>query len=185
VSTGERRAREERGGGGLDIYLVRHAVAHKRDAARWPDDRLRPLTGKGEEAFRLTARTLGRMETRVGAVFSSPLTRAWQSASLLESEGGWPAPEKCMELSPEMQPSELLSSLAEREGLGEMGAVALVGHRPSLHEFASYMISGDPHGVEFKIKKGGLVALRFPEGLRPGTGVLRGLFTPELLQQTP
>ncbi|CAN5125695.1 hypothetical protein BH24ACT16_BH24ACT16_03090 [soil metagenome] len=178
---GEGRVRDGRGGGALDIYLVRHAVAHKRNPARWPDDRLRPLTRKGEEAFRLTARTLGRLETSVGAVLSSPLTRAWQTASLLESEGSWPAPEKCSELSPETRSSEILSSLAGREGLGEMGVVALVGHRPSLHELASYMISGDPYGVEFKIKKGGLVVLRFPEGLRIGTGVLRGVFTPELL----
>ena len=28
----------------MDLYLVRHAVAFGRDAARWPDDSARPLT---------------------------------------------------------------------------------------------------------------------------------------------
>ena len=59
--------------------------------------------------------------------------------------------------------------------------MALVGHRPSLHELASYMISGSPGGVEVKIKKGGVVVMRFRDGLRAGSGVLRGLVPPSLL----
>src|SRR5207253_362118 len=30
------------------LYLVRHAIAENRDAERWPDDALRPLTKDGE-----------------------------------------------------------------------------------------------------------------------------------------
>lgn len=165
----------------MDIYLVRHAVARKRDPGRWPDDRLRPLTRRGAEDFRHAARALGRLEGRIGAVLSSPLTRAWQTAGMLESEGHWPAPEEFPELAPETPPSRILAALAARDGLAGMGAVALVGHRPSLHDLASYMICGDPHRAEVKIKKGGVVAVRFRDGLRPGAGVLRGLVPPGLL----
>lgn len=166
--------------GSRDVYLVRHAVAHKRDAARWPDDRLRPLTPEGEKAFRQAARALGAMELGIETVLSSPLTRAWQTAEILESESRWPAPEKFPELAPETPPAEILSTLATREWPPE-GALALVGHRPSLHELASYMVSGDPHRVEIKIKKGGVVVVRFRDGIRPGAGVLRGLVPPGLL----
>lgn len=163
------------------MYLVRHAVAHKRDPGRWPDDQLRPLTRKGEEDFRLTARALGALEGSVGAVLSSPLTRAWQTAALLESEGRWPAPEEFPELGPETPPPGMLSALAARGDLAGIGAVALVGHRPTLHELASYMICGDPHGVEINIKKGGVAVVRFRDGTSPGAGVLLGLLTPGLL----
>lgn len=165
----------------LDIYLVRHAVAHKRDPECWPDDRLRPLTPQGEEDFRRVARSLGRLEDGIGAVFSSPLTRAWRTSEILESEGRWPAPRKLPELAPEASPPEILAALAESSELAEMEAVALVGHRPSLHELTSYMISGDQHAVEIKLKKGGVVVVRFREGVRPGAGVLRGLVPPGLL----
>lgn len=167
--------------GSLDIYLVRHAVAHKRDPGRWPDDRLRPLTPRGAEDFRHAARALGRLETDVGVLLSSPLTRAWQTAGLLESEGRWPAPEELSELGPETSPPGILSALAARGGLARKGAVALVGHRPSLHELASYMVCGDPHGVEVRIKKGGVAVVRFGDGISPGAGVLLGLLTPGLL----
>ncbi len=35
----------------MDLYVVRHAVAHKRDEDVWPDDAKRPLTPEGEEGF--------------------------------------------------------------------------------------------------------------------------------------
>ena len=35
----------------MDLYVVRHAVAHKRDEDLWPDDAKRPLTPEGEERF--------------------------------------------------------------------------------------------------------------------------------------
>jgi len=168
--------------GRLDVYLVRHAVAHARDPVLWPDDRLRTLTAAGEEDFRLVGRVLGRMESRVGAVLSSPLTRAWQTAGILETAGSWPTPEKLPELAPETPSADILAILAARRELAGMDAVALVGHRPSLHELASYMVCGDPHEVQMKIKKGGIVVVRFPDGPRPGEGVLQALITPDLLR---
>jgi phosphohistidine phosphatase len=167
--------------GGLDIYLVRHAVAHKRDPERWPDDRLRPLTSEGEKDFRRVARGIGALKVEIRAVLSSPLTRAWQTAEILESEARWPAPKEFEELAPEIPPGEVLSALAAWEEIEGQEALALVGHRPNLHELASYMISGDPYRVEVKLKKGGVAAVRFRDGLRAGEGVLRGLVSPGLL----
>lgn len=168
----------------LDVYLVRHAVAHKREPRRWPDDDLRPLTSTGKEAFRPVARALGRLESEVEAVFSSSLTRAWQTAEILESEGGWPAPQELPELDPETPAAEVFAALSAVEDLPGAGSVALVGHRPNLHELASYMVSGDPQGAEVKIKKGEVVVVRFSSyggRLWPGAGVLRGIVPPELL----
>ena len=42
----------------MNLYLVRPAIAARRDAARWADDSRRPLTAKGARRFRLDARGL-------------------------------------------------------------------------------------------------------------------------------
>ena len=165
----------------MDIYLVRHGVAHERDASRWPDDGQRPLTSEGMEKFRGVARALGGLENRVGQVFCSPLTRAWQTAELLESEARWPEPTSLPELAPESSPPETLEALVSRDGVGGMRAIAMVGHRPSMHELASYMLCADPGGIEIKIKKGGVVVLRFDGRVEPGAAALRALIPPRLL----
>lgn len=165
----------------MDIYLVRHGVAHDRDSSRWPEDGQRPLTPEGIEKFRGVARALGGLEDHVGQVFCSPLVRAWQTAELLESEARWPEPTSLPELAPECSPPEILDALVARDGVSGMRAIAMVGHRPSMHELASYMLSGDPGGIEIQIKKGGVVVLRFDGRIEPGAAALRALIPPRLL----
>jgi phosphohistidine phosphatase len=65
------------------LYLVRHAVAHKRAPERWPDDGKRPLTPGGEEEFRGAARGLAEIIPEVEVLLSSPYERAWQTAEIL------------------------------------------------------------------------------------------------------
>lgn len=165
----------------MDIYLVRHGVAHKRDPDRWPDDGQRPLTSDGEKEFRGVARALGGLESRVGLTLTSPLVRAWQTAELLEAEASWPAPATFPELAPESSAEEVVAALVGWDGIGGLDAIALVGHRPSLHELASYLLCGDPGRVELKLKKGGVAALRFDGPVEPGAGALRALIPPGLL----
>ncbi|MDQ4042861.1 MAG: histidine phosphatase family protein, partial [Actinomycetota bacterium] len=81
----------------MDLYVVRHAVAQKRDENIWPDDSERPLTVEGEEKFRRAARGLLRLVPEVEVVLSSPFTRTWGTAEILE-QAGWPAPVPCEEL---------------------------------------------------------------------------------------
>ncbi|HEY7678606.1 MAG TPA: hypothetical protein VIG69_16145 [Candidatus Methylomirabilis sp.] len=48
----------------MDLYLVRHAFAGKRDPARWPDDTQRPITPEGARRFRQAARGSGEWRPR-------------------------------------------------------------------------------------------------------------------------
>ncbi|MCA1728513.1 MAG: histidine phosphatase family protein [Actinobacteria bacterium] len=68
----------------MDLYVVRHAVAHKRDANLWPDDSQRPLTPAGEERFRRATGGIMRLAPGVGVALSSPFVRAWRTAELLQ-----------------------------------------------------------------------------------------------------
>ena len=67
----------------MALYIVRHAIAEGRDAARWPDDAHRPMSDRGRLRFQLVARLLGRVAPDVSAVLSSGFVRAWQTAELL------------------------------------------------------------------------------------------------------
>lgn len=161
----------------MELYVVRHAVAHKRDAERWPDDVERPLTPEGEEEFRVVARGLGHLVTSVDALLTSPLARAWQTAEILAGLEGWPEPKAFSALGPEVPPEGAALAL---EDYASAGAVAVVGHRPGLHELVSYLLTGDA-GADVRIKKSGVLRLSFEGPTRAGTAALRWLLTPTLL----
>ena len=164
----------------MDLYVVRHAVAHKRDGDRWLDDSKRPLTPAGEERFRRAAGGILRLVPEVEVVLSSPFARAWRTAEILE-QAGWPAPVPCEELEPDCPPHKVLNVLA-RYG----GSVAIVGHRPGLHELVSFLLTGDmigeDCGARVQIRKGGAVRLSFDGPLKPGVGSLEWLLTPKALR---
>jgi phosphohistidine phosphatase len=162
----------------LDLYLIRHAVAQKRDAERWPDDSKRPLTPEGEERFRRAAGGILRLVPEVGVVLSSPFIRTWQTAEIME-QAGWPAPVPTEELEPDHSPRKILKALARYAGAKE--SVALVGHRPQLHDLASYLLTGNTR-ARIQIKKGGVVSFSFDHSPESGKGYFEWLLTPEALQ---
>jgi len=161
-----------------EVYLVRHAIAEERDAGRWPDDSLRPLTAEGAERFRRAARGLGKLVPTVGRVLSSPYARAWQTAEILTHEVDWPAPEAADELAairPARDPAQLLRQLAGPASL------ALVGHEPQLSSLASLLLAKEDDALHLELKKGGVIAVAYAEP-EPGTARLRWAATPKLLR---
>ena len=157
---------------------MRHGVAFSRDASRWSDDGDRPLTPEGKDEFREVARGLGRVVPGVDAMLGSPLVRAWQTAETLHEIAGWPAPKSFPALAPDVSPKDLTRALQD---YAEAGAVAIVGHRPGLHELAAYLLTGAADGMEIRIKKGGALRITFDGGIRAGEGSLRWLLTPKAL----
>ena len=164
----------------MDLYIVRHAAAYRRDSGRWPDDSQRPLTPEGEEGFRQAARGLARIAPRVDILLSSPYRRAWRTAEILAELDGWPSPEAAPVLEPTLPPEKAALELATNEGFG---AIAVVGHRPCLHELAAYLLTGSAGGATIGVKKGGALCLRFDGAVvEPGAGTLRWLLTPAVLR---
>ena len=96
------------------VYLIRHAVAHKRDQERWPDDSRRPLTPEGEEEFEGAARGLTRVVSEVEVLLSSPYQRAWRTAEILAEQAGWPAPVTLPALEPDIPSEKVVLALEMR-----------------------------------------------------------------------
>jgi phosphohistidine phosphatase len=163
----------------MDLYLVRHAAAFGRDPERWPDDSRRPLTREGEEEFRLAARGLIGLTSRVDVILSSPYLRAWRTAQILSELDSWPAPEPSPVLEPTLPPEKAAQELYS---YANAGSIAVVGHRPGLHELAAYLLTGEESGLKIGLKKGGVACIRFDDAPTPGAGELRWLLTPKVLR---
>jgi phosphohistidine phosphatase len=157
---------------------VRHAIADTRDFARWPDDSRRPLTPEGAERFRSAARGLRRIVAQVDVLLSSPYTRAWQTAEILQEEAGWPAPQRCEPLEADRSPASALDALS---AVGS-GSVALVGHEPCLSSLASLLAAGDGGTLNLELKKGGVAFLESPGDPAPGRALLRWSVSPKILR---
>lgn len=162
----------------MDLYLVRHAAAAD-DVTRWPDDRDRPLTPEGEKRFRRAARGLGTLVPSVDVMLSSPFRRAWQTAELLEQEAHWPHPVASEALESGSAPAAVLQALQE---YATRSSVVLVGHEPTMHEVASYLLTADASHARLEFRKGSVARLEVPDGLRPGSALLRWLLTPKVLR---
>ena len=125
------------------------------------------------------ARGLAHVVPEVEVLLSSPYERAWRTAEILAEQTGWPAPEKLPALEPDVPPEKVVIAL---ETYAEKQSIALVGHRPGLHELAVYLLTGEAGGADMKIKKGGVACIEFDDAPKAGAGKLRWLFTPKVLR---
>lgn len=162
----------------MDLYLVRHAIAEPR-APDGGDDPGRKLTEGGVRRLRAVCDGLDRLGVEVDALLSSPYARAWQTAEILAEELAWPAPERLDALSPPVPAARCLEALAERRE----SSLALVGHEPNLSELASLLLTGDASAVTLELRKAGVVCLRAPSGLAPGSAVLLWSAPPKILRR--
>jgi phosphohistidine phosphatase len=158
------------------LYLIRHAKAAAR-GPDYPDDRLRPLVAKGRDQAAALARALACLGWRFDRLFSSPYSRARQTAAAL-TEALSPCAKGKVEALDALCADDYATLLAQLEaGLGPAAEhVALVGHQPYLGELASLLLGGDPYRSRVRFKKGGLLILSGPLGV--GGMRLEGSLTP-------
>ena len=164
----------------MDVILVRHAIAEKRDASRWPEDALRPLTDHGRERFSPAARGITELVEHVDLVLASPYVRAWQTAEILAEEAGWPDPDVCTELAAHAPVTDALVVLTR---LPSDITVACIGHEPNMTILAQSLVRPkDAHELGW-FKKGGAAHVRFKTGVVVGGGRLLWACTPKELRQ--
>jgi phosphohistidine phosphatase len=161
----------------MQLLIIRHAIAHERDARRWREDGLRPLSPQGMVRARQAAQGLKRLGPRPARLLTSPLLRARQTATILNASAGWPKPVPCAELLPGAPPEELLAVLAH------LGAerIAVVGHEPDLGELLAACLGGATRGA-FRFRKMGGALVDFRTSARAGRGQLLWFLPPRVLR---
>jgi phosphohistidine phosphatase len=166
----------------VDLYLIRHAYACKKDPDRWPKDSDRPLTPEGEKEFRLAARGLARIVPRADVILSSPARRTWHTAQILSELDSWPAPKPLPVVAASRRKASPQKATLALEDYAETNCVVVVGHKPRLQELAAYLLTGEEDALEIKFRKGGVMCICFDGAPAPGTGKLRWLLTPKALR---
>lgn len=150
------------------LVLVRHAQAgdpeHFRQETGRPD-RERPLTGEGRKRNEAAAGGLRRLLGQLDHLFSSPYTRAWQTAQGISGTFGRP-PEAPESLEPPWRPAPLSEWLESRVARGE--TAILVGHEPDLSTLIGYWLCGGKGRVPVPMEKGAACALRVSGKILPG-----------------
>jgi phosphohistidine phosphatase len=162
----------------MQVFLVRHAIAHERNARRWPDDSQRPLTAAGAAKFRKAARGLGGLLPKSAVLLTSAYTRARETADILARVTRRKKAVECAELAASESAQrgfELLRSRREE-------AVVLVGHEPWLSQFMAAALGGNDVRVDIEFKKGGAACLEFQGRPQPARATLRWLLPPKTLR---
>ena len=163
----------------MRVVLFRHGIAGSRDARRWPNDALRPLTARGRERTEQAARGLKRLFP-VTRILTSPLLRATQTAEILRTTYSLTrAIEEVASLAPIGSHREILARL---RALRPSEHVALVGHEPDLGKLAAVLVFGAPNG-NLPIKKAGACVVDFVGHPEPGTGKIVAFLPPRLLRR--
>jgi phosphohistidine phosphatase len=158
----------------VKLLLIRHADAGERDVQRWPDDRDRPITEKGERRQEKVARRLRKLGLKPVLLLSSPWKRAWQTAEITCEVLGCHAPVASDTLADAPTLTRIANAIGTR---GEDEVVALVGHEPWMSELASRLLTGQPNGVNIDYPKSGVMLLDIPS-IKPGAGTLEFFLRP-------
>jgi phosphohistidine phosphatase len=159
----------------MKVWMVRHAIAHERERARWPDDSLRPLTETGKRKFRKAARGLARLLPTSAPILTSPFVRARQTARILAASAGGKIIE-CRELAHGSTPGAVFELLKLR--IEE--TVILVGHEPEFGRLLAAMLgTGSPR---LSFRKGGAACVEFDARITPGGATLRCFLPPKVLR---
>jgi phosphohistidine phosphatase len=160
----------------MTLLLMRHADAGDPDPARWPDDRLRPLTARGIEEHRRVLAALRQRGVRPAVILTSPLERARQTAALTaQTLGG--AVEAVDALGEAFSARALLGRLATAE---VQATVICVGHEPHLSQFAAVLLHPQGPG-RLRLARSGVIALECAGAPRPGGARLLFTIAPQEL----
>jgi len=159
----------------IELIIVRHGDAEPK--IEGVEDKDRKLVKKGIKQMRRVAKFIDSMNYKIDKVFSSPYTRAYQSAEVVLEELDEDLKiETIKELEPDQEPSALVNKLKELDSQNSTLTVMLVGHEPHLSSFIKYVTGG-----EVEMKKGGVAVLEL--NTAEGKGKLTLLLTQKLLKR--
>ncbi|MDC0661807.1 phosphohistidine phosphatase SixA [Marinobacter sp. SS21] len=149
----------------MNLVVMRHGEAGWHTL-----DQQRELTEAGRMATAVVARRLAESPWRPDIIWSSPLVRAHQTATIVSEILNCPVIEKPY-LTPDDDPGECLNRLIENP----IDALMIVSHMPLVGALATLLVDGHRHGIPFMTSQA--VMLDMPIA-GPGCADLRAQFLP-------
>lgn len=158
----------------MELFFMRHAEAES--AARYAEDRQRPLTEHGRQQQQHVVHALAPLLQPLDHLLSSPLLRARQTADITA------AAVQCA------TPVEETSVLAENCTVGAVltllqsyrrdARILCVGHEPNMSKLSAVFLDGDGHSA-VAFQPGSVLGLTFSGHPMSGRGALRFFLRPE------
>lgn len=141
----------------MNLYLLRHGIAVDPDAPGFKSDAERPLTPKGKNRLRQTAKAMDTLGLSFDLILSSPYVRARQTAEIVAKSLKRQKKLKFSdELVPGGNPKALIQQLNDLRPRPKN--ILLVGHEPYLGKLLALLTAGNTT-MEVDFKKGGLARL--------------------------
>ena len=166
----------------MDLFILRHGEADKTSDNE--DDFARSLTADGTTEVTHVAEWLKNLDVRFDVIITSPLKRAYQTASIVAKVFNienklteWD------ELRPETNRIELYRKLSSKQ-FKEESTVLIVGHEHYLSTLISEVTSvTDDASSRIVLKKAGLAKMRITShSAQIIHGELEWLLTPKLMK---
>ena len=165
----------------MDLFILRHGYAGNR----LPDpreDTKRELTVSGKKEVVEIAKSLKKLGVKFNVIFSSPFTRAFQTAQIIAEEYKLTEQiEQSEELKPDGSKGSLYNKLSK---LSIDSVILIVGHEPYLSSLINDIISNNEnHNNNIILKKAGLSRIKITSTVPKFKGELRWLLTPRILKK--
>ena len=120
----------------MRLYFMRHAHALAR--ANWDgEEAARPLTDKGRKQAEAAAAGLATLRPGIGAILTSPYSRAYETAVIVGRVTGLPV-ESADDLTPGFSLPQFDHALSLRPGAD---GPLFVGHEPDLSQLVTALIA--------------------------------------------
>ncbi len=167
----------------MDLFILRHGYAGNQLSDSMKDNK-RQLTVSGKKEVVEIAKSLKKLGVKFNVIFSSPLTRAFQTAKIIAEE--YKLTEQ-IEQSEELKPNGSKNSLYNKlSKLNIDSVILIVGHEPYLSSMINDIISNDNHNNNNNniiLKKAGLSRIKITSTVPKFKGELRWLLTPRILKK--
>lgn len=141
------------------LYLIRHGIAVERESAQ--NDAKRPLTAKGREKTARVARSYRDKGLSFELILTSPLTRAVQTAEILQQAGLCQQITIFPALSPQGELREWVNWYLTENYNRRESNLALVGHQPDLGNWTEILVWGETRS-KLILKKAGTIGIKLP-----------------------
>jgi len=130
----------------MRLIFIRHGVAGKK--IEDPElDFYRELTSKGQKKLQKSFKQFKKKKVNVDVIFTSPLSRALETAEIFWKYHKKSDLELCMELTPSSHPQNLVEYISF---LPKGGSYAFVGHEPHLSMVISAILAIPANQISLK-----------------------------------
>ncbi len=149
------------------LYFLRHGEAVRNSTM---SDAQRPLTDTGKKQATAVGTFLQRTHTPVNSIFTSPLARARETGTIVQSFVCAHRFNSTEYLTNGSNPKQLVNLLDEQN----VESILLVGHEPHLSETVTTVLA-DNRFIYLEMKPCSLALVEIDSPLHFGTGILKFL----------